>query len=204
MPTSIRRRAAMEPISWPKRSDVRRSGCSVNSWRAVAGSKSERGQALAGRALRLVGGARRDRTVDLYNAIVALSQLSYGPEILPWVMTGGARYNSCPAHWQQRLLLATSGLAVALALVVLDFDLDLQVLGVVGEIVGIRQRPRRPRHRAPRLPPAPPRRSSSWPPTWRPLPLQPPLPPPPRRSRRDRGGPSRSPRDRAHARTWGI
>jgi hypothetical protein len=26
------------------------------------------------------GGARRDRTVDLYNAIVALSQLSYGPE----------------------------------------------------------------------------------------------------------------------------
>jgi hypothetical protein len=29
----------------------------------------------------LNGGARRDRTVDLYNAIVALSQLSYGPEI---------------------------------------------------------------------------------------------------------------------------
>ena len=27
----------------------------------------------------LVGGARRDRTDDLYNAIVALSQLSYGP-----------------------------------------------------------------------------------------------------------------------------
>ena len=26
------------------------------------------------------GGARRDRTADLYNAIVALSQLSYGPE----------------------------------------------------------------------------------------------------------------------------
>ncbi len=25
------------------------------------------------------GGARRDRTDDLYNAIVALSQLSYGP-----------------------------------------------------------------------------------------------------------------------------
>jgi hypothetical protein len=30
----------------------------------------------------LFGGAKRDRTVDLYNAIVALSQLSYGPEIL--------------------------------------------------------------------------------------------------------------------------
>jgi hypothetical protein len=26
-----------------------------------------------------IGGARRDRTVDLYNAIVALSQLSYSP-----------------------------------------------------------------------------------------------------------------------------
>ena len=33
-------------------------------------------------AFALNGGARRDRTVDLYNAIVALSQLSYGPEIL--------------------------------------------------------------------------------------------------------------------------
>ena len=27
----------------------------------------------------IVGGASRDRTGDLYNAIVALSQLSYGP-----------------------------------------------------------------------------------------------------------------------------
>ena len=27
------------------------------------------------------GGARRDRTADLYNAIVALSQLSYGPAL---------------------------------------------------------------------------------------------------------------------------
>ncbi len=30
----------------------------------------------------LFGGAKRDRTADLYNAIVALSQLSYGPETL--------------------------------------------------------------------------------------------------------------------------
>ena len=28
------------------------------------------------------GGARRDRTADLYNAIVALSQLSYSPNLL--------------------------------------------------------------------------------------------------------------------------
>ena len=28
-----------------------------------------------------IGGARRDRTADLYNAIVALSQLSYGPVV---------------------------------------------------------------------------------------------------------------------------
>ena len=27
------------------------------------------------------GGAKRDRTDDLYNAIVALSQLSYSPEL---------------------------------------------------------------------------------------------------------------------------
>lgn len=27
------------------------------------------------------GGAKRDRTADLYNAIVALSQLSYGPTL---------------------------------------------------------------------------------------------------------------------------
>ena len=27
------------------------------------------------------GGASRDRTADLYNAIVALSQLSYGPTV---------------------------------------------------------------------------------------------------------------------------
>ena len=30
-----------------------------------------------------VGGAKRDRTADLYNAIVALSQLSYSPPISP-------------------------------------------------------------------------------------------------------------------------
>src|SRR4029077_14963252 len=73
-----------------------------------------------------IGGAKRDRTVDLYNAIVALSQLSYGPE----TFLGGARYNSCSANWQQ-------GLAVALALVVLDFDLDFDVLGLVGQLVRI-------------------------------------------------------------------
>ena len=30
------------------------------------------------------GGAKRDRTADLYNAIVALSQLSYSPNIWPY------------------------------------------------------------------------------------------------------------------------
>ena len=35
---------------------------------------------LQSSALTLTGGASRDRTGDLYNAIVALSQLSYGPE----------------------------------------------------------------------------------------------------------------------------
>src|SRR6476619_7653792 len=74
------------------------------------------------------GGARRDRTVDLYNAIVALSQLSYGPE----TCAGGRRYKSDLAAWQPQRL------AVALALVVLDFDLDL--VGLVGEVVGVLQR----------------------------------------------------------------
>ena len=37
-------------------------------------------QEFFGTARNLFGGARRDRTADLYNAIVALSQLSYGPE----------------------------------------------------------------------------------------------------------------------------
>ena len=34
----------------------------------------------------IVGGASRDRTGDLYNAIVALSQLSYGP-VMCWLDT---------------------------------------------------------------------------------------------------------------------
>src|SRR5262249_31905139 len=46
-----------------------------------------------------------------------------------------ARYKSCPDGWQQRLTLA-------FAFVVLDLDLDfrLDVLSLVGEIVGILQR----------------------------------------------------------------
>lgn len=39
----------------------------------------------------ILGGARRDRTADLYNAIVALSQLSYGPEAM-----GGELYVTLP------------------------------------------------------------------------------------------------------------
>src|SRR5215468_4621528 len=42
-----------------------------------------KGLALPGQALHSVGGANRDRTGDLYNAIVALSQLSYGPVAMP-------------------------------------------------------------------------------------------------------------------------
>ena len=40
------------------------------------------------------GGARRDRTADLYNAIVALSQLSYGPK------TMRRERNDCPLGCQ--------------------------------------------------------------------------------------------------------
>ncbi len=95
--------------------------------------KKKRGQPERANPLSF-GGARRDRTVDLYNAIVALSQLSYGPEnsAPTHLMRGGARYKSCLAEWQLRL-------AVALALVVLDFDLDFQILGVISEIIGLFQ-----------------------------------------------------------------
>jgi hypothetical protein len=40
----------------------------------------KRAQPYLTKPLIFVGGANRDRTGDLYNAIVALSQLSYGPE----------------------------------------------------------------------------------------------------------------------------
>src|SRR6185437_12433457 len=43
------------------------------------------------------GGARRDRTDDLYNAIVALSQLSYGPTL-------GTRKNRCTRFQRQAFL----------------------------------------------------------------------------------------------------
>ncbi len=44
-------------------------------------AEKEKGPCKA-RAFSVSGGARRDRTADLYNAIVALSQLSYGPRRL--------------------------------------------------------------------------------------------------------------------------
>ena len=43
------------------------------------------------------GGARRDRTADLYNAIVALSQLSYSPDLF--------RTPTCGVHIYQNLNL---------------------------------------------------------------------------------------------------
>jgi hypothetical protein len=41
--------------------------------------ETSKGLTGGGQALRVIGGASRDRTGDLYNAIVALSQLSYDP-----------------------------------------------------------------------------------------------------------------------------
>ena len=40
---------------------------------------TKRAGVLAGLGIEKFGGAKRDRTADLYNAIVALSQLSYSP-----------------------------------------------------------------------------------------------------------------------------
>jgi hypothetical protein len=59
------------------------------------------------------GGAERDRTVDLLNAIQALSQLSYGPTGTVFVAKGGVHVNQTPiwvvfgeqpiSRWEQSL-----------------------------------------------------------------------------------------------------
>src|SRR5438876_9471613 len=54
----------------------REIGADAPKWRVHIRQK---GLAAASQALPFIGGANRDRTGDLYNAIVALSQLSYGP-----------------------------------------------------------------------------------------------------------------------------
>src|SRR5262245_29278791 len=46
----------------------------------AGGSESNGAPGFSPGAPSASGGAKRDRTADLYNAIVALSQLSYGPE----------------------------------------------------------------------------------------------------------------------------
>ena len=43
---------------------------------------------LLGNFQKRYGGAKRDRTADLYNAIVALSQLSYSPRIRLYHFSG--------------------------------------------------------------------------------------------------------------------
>ena len=45
------------------------------------------------------GGAEGDRTPDLYNAIVALSQLSYGPDPLVAGLVFPANLPLSPACW---------------------------------------------------------------------------------------------------------
>ncbi len=57
-------------------------------WAQGDWGQNDKGPAVTGRAFEF-GGAKRDRTADLYNAIVALSQLSYGPETVGavWVVS---------------------------------------------------------------------------------------------------------------------
>ena len=56
-----------------------------------------KGPATCGRALIEAGGAEGNRTPDLYNAIVALSQLSYGPGKPAF---RGPDIRSGRKHWQ--------------------------------------------------------------------------------------------------------
>ena len=94
------------PSSPPRVVSCHRRGAMIRShaanWRRAIAKRRRscppaktKGLAVASQALDFIGGAKRDRTVDLYNAIVALSQLSYGPEtsgtardIIPAPLTG--------------------------------------------------------------------------------------------------------------------
>ena len=63
----------------------------------------------------IYGGARRDRTADLYNAIVALSQLSYSP--------GKARHvTELPSWCQSRFQPAGIGSAKAETSLILSLE----------------------------------------------------------------------------------
>ena len=53
--------------------------CVLRGQQLVDNSKLSEWRRHAEKCEKMGGGARRDRTDDLYNAIVALSQLSYGP-----------------------------------------------------------------------------------------------------------------------------
>jgi hypothetical protein len=71
--------------------------------------RKRKGPVIADRAFRF-GGAKRDRTADLYNAIVALSQLSYGPET--WVRSAlfcfAERDRRAAARWAENIGAALS------------------------------------------------------------------------------------------------
>ena len=54
------------------------------------------------------GGAKRDRTADLYNAIVALSQLSYSPPISPGTLQRSLLSPAVPEAAEMRQALCLS------------------------------------------------------------------------------------------------
>src|SRR4051794_21090000 len=76
----------------------------------------------------LIGGAKRDRTADLYNAIVALSQLSYGPMGRP----ADGRAAAGEARETSRRIQAKNTGKASSALVLVDL---LDHLGHVGIIL---------------------------------------------------------------------
>ena len=70
----------MKGAQWP----LRRDGVGECFWQQLSHTNSIQFGAYGSQGTDLIeiilyGGARRDRTADLYNAIVALSQLSYSP-----------------------------------------------------------------------------------------------------------------------------
>src|SRR4029077_2391550 len=86
----------------------------------------------------LVGGAKRDRTADLYNAIVALSQLSYGPEFLWSGRWAGRPFNRAPTYERgTRLSSEKQGLALVALFHLLDHLGHIDI--VLAALRGIRQ-----------------------------------------------------------------
>jgi hypothetical protein len=84
------------------------SDCKMYLAGGCCGTRKEKGPSRFQLSPSPIGGAKRDRTADLYNAIVALSQLSYGPEFCGRMGPPGlaADLIGLPGRWCKRKIPA--------------------------------------------------------------------------------------------------